>query len=513
MININEKKTNCCGCTACAQVCPKNCITMEADAEGFSYPVVDTDKCISCNRCDSVCPIINKVEAASGDDYPKAIGGWHKDEDIRALSSSGGAFSLFAQEILEQGGVVYGCALDDKAAARHICVDSLDDLDKLRGSKYVQSALDDVYESIRKLLEEGRKVLFTGAPCQAAGLCSYLGDKRSDNLYLIDFICHGVPSPRVFAEYIAETEKEAGSRVTGFKFRLKDHGWSGSGMQLGTCAEFENGDSIRNYPAFRDPFMNGFLDDTYLRPSCYDCSFKDVKKGYSDFTIADFWGVDKVSDKLNDGKGTSLIIIHNEHARELWNNVKDNFFYQEVSTDAAIKRNRSIKQSPARSRRRDRFFTDLDSKGYKYVKRKYMSGLTWAWHRLWKMFGRFEQFIKFSFVGVSNTVISLAVYYICIFLGLHYMLAYTLGFLLSVCNAFFWNNRYVFTNKQEKSIVRAFLKVLTSYGFSFLLSLVLMGLLVDILKIPQVIAPLLKMTVTIPINFVLNKVWAFKDKK
>ncbi len=483
---------------------------MKEDTEGFAYPVIDTEKCVSCNKCESVCPVMNKPQGGALDDYPKAVGGWHRDDAVRGASSSGGAFSLFALKILKQGGVVYGCALDDKMTARHICVDNVEDLDRLRGSKYVQSAMDDVYESIRGHLNEGRKVLFSGAPCQAAGLCSYLGDQRSEDLYIIDFICHGVPSPKVFAEYLGDVKNTAGSEIRAFKFRLKDHGWSGSGMQLGTSAEFENGKSIRNYPAFRDPFMNGFLDDSYLRPSCYDCSFKDVKKGYSDYTIADFWGVDKVSDKLNDGKGTSLILIQNEHALSLWDEVKDDFFYEEVPVDKALKRNRSIEHSPVRSKRRDTFFGDLDSKGYKYVKRKYMSGITWAWHRLWKMFG---QFIKFSIVGVSNTVISLAVYYICIFLGLHYMLAYTLGFLLSVCNAFFWNNRYVFTNKQEKSIVRAFLKVLTSYGFSFLLSLVLMGLLVDILKIPQVIAPLLKMIVTIPINFVLNKVWAFKDKK
>ncbi len=514
MIELNEKKTNCCGCAACAQSCPQNCIKMETDGEGFLYPVIDKSSCVECGLCEKVCPVIDHEKIPDGGDnkYPMAAGGWHSDDTVRAASSSGGAFSLFAEEILKQCGVVYGCALDENMEARHIRVDSSENLDKLRGSKYVQSRTEDIYSDIKEQLGSGKKVLFSGTPCQAAGLYSFLGKRSYDDLYVIDFICHGVPSPRVFKEYINDIEKRSGSRVIGFKFRLKDHGWNSSGLQLGTEAVFEDGKKVRKYPGFKDAFMNGFLEDTYLRPSCYECSFKEIRKNYSDFTIADFWGVNKVTDGLDDGKGTSLILIHNEHAKKLWETVSPGFTHKDVSLTEALKYNGSIDHSVTRRKNRETFFSDLDSKGFNNVRKKYMSAFIWAWHRLWRMFGKYEQFMKFALVGLSNTFVSLAVYYICIFFGMHYMLAYTLGFLVSVCNAFFWNNRYVFINKQEKSLVKAFIKVLTSYGFSFILSLVLMGILVDMLKIPQVIAPLLKMIVTIPINFVLNKVWAFKDR-
>ena len=297
-----------------------------------------------------------------------------------------------------------------------------------------------------------------------------------------------------------------------YRFRLKDHGWSSSGLQLGTEYRTETGKVIRKYPAYRDAYMNGFLDDAFLRPVCYECPFKEIRKVYSDFTIADFWGVRRVSPKLYDKKGTSLVLIQNEHARKLWNEVRENCVYEEVSADSALKRNRSIDTSARRKKNRELFFPDYRNKGYGYVEKKYMSGLVWGWHRILRSLDRIRQFVKFALVGCSNTIINLAVYYTCIYFGLHYLLAYTLGFAVSVCNAFYWNNRYVFTNKQEKSLLKAFCKVVLSYGFSFALSVLLMGVLVDILNISQLLAPLIKMTVTIPINFVLNKVWAFKDR-
>ena len=518
MISI-QKKTQCCGCQSCRQACPCDCIEMQPDEEGFLYPEVDREKCIGCDLCNKVCPIETAalIKATESKGNPSAFGGWHKDEEIRRESSSGGAFTLFAEEIIKNGGKVFGCTLDSDMKAVHIGVDNIADLAALRGAKYVQSDIAETYKEVKDALEMGRQVLFVGTPCQAAGLYSFMGNMPKENLYIVDIICHGVPSPKVFADYIKAEERKEGSKIIAYKFRNKDKGWSQTGFQLGTLSEYADGTSIRKYPAFKDKYMNAFLDDVCLRPSCYECSFKNIPKAYADFTIADFWGVDKVTEGLNDKKGTSLILVNTDHGKRLWDKVRDAFEYKEVVYEEATKRNLPLVKSAKLSPRRDEFFADYQSKGYEYVEKKYMSAAIWGWHKalsiLDSLWSRFGQFIKFGIVGCTNTVVNLAVYYLCLHLGAYYLVAYTLGFLVSVCNAFFWNNKYVFKNKQEKSLLRAFIKVLASYGVSFILSVLLMSVMVEMLKISSVIAPLLKMVITIPFNFVFNKVWAFKDKK
>ena len=381
MPDVLTDKRKCCGCSACSHVCPKECIAMLEDNEGFLYPEIDSNKCIECDKCRKVCPVLN---ADSGKErnirdkvYPVAYGGWNLDNDTRSESSSGGAFSIMAEKILEQGGKVYGCALDNNMNAVHIGVNTKKELYRLRGSKYVQSEIGNVYREIKSILESGRKVLFVGTPCQAAGLNSYLG-KHYENLYKVDFICHGVPSPKVFKSYINHLEKERGAQITTFKFRNKDHGWHSSGMQLGTLIKFDNHKDIRKYPAFRDTYMNGFLKDIYLRPSCYNCAFKKLPKDYVDFTIADFWGVNRVSKNLNDGKGTSLILVHNDHGAAFWDQIKAGFYYQQVNLESALKHNRSIVCSVAENSGRERFFIEFKEKGYDYVERKYLSAYSWV---------------------------------------------------------------------------------------------------------------------------------------
>lgn len=224
----------CCGCSACFQICPQKCITMEPDEEGFLYPHFHKENCTNCNLCTTICPILRKQDLYKNSNRtPKAIGGWHKNEEIRHNSSSGGAFSLFAIHILNQGGIVYGAALDEKLQTKHIGIESIEELNKLRGSKYVQSNINGVYTEIRKNLQQGRPVLFTGTPCQAAGLNSFLS-KDYDNLYIMDFICHGVPSPKVFQDYVKYLSDKYKNIVTDFKFRMKDKPWSPTGMQMGT---------------------------------------------------------------------------------------------------------------------------------------------------------------------------------------------------------------------------------------------------------------------------------------
>lgn len=351
------------------------------------YPNVNETLCIDCGECNKACPIeyFNNIKRNEnvGEDIC-AYGGWHKDKQIRYNSSSGGAFTLFSEWILKQKGVVYGCMLNEEMKAVHISVDTIEELWKLRGSKYVQSEIGDVYSEIQTLLEDERWVMFVGTPCQAAGLVSFLKKKKYEKLYILDFICHGVPSPEVFKKYINYLTEKENSKVVRFRFRNKDHGWNGHGLQLGTKIFYKNGKKERLYPAFRDPFMNGFLMNIYLRPSCYSCHFKKVPNNYADITIADFWGVMKVDPKLYDKKGTSLVIIHGAHGNVLWDQVKGNFEYSSVEFAEIIKYNQCIVKSVQMNLKRNKFFEDLKIKSFIELKREYLSAFKWISNRITK---------------------------------------------------------------------------------------------------------------------------------
>ena len=385
MINIIDKH-ECCGCGACYQACPQNCIEMKKDNEGFDYPIVEIDKCKDCGLCEAVCPIIqNQLDKSiKSNSRKKTIGGWHKNEEVRKNSSSGGAFTLFAEFVLKCNGVVYGAAMDGMLKVSHFAVDSLEDLNKLRGSKYVQSDIKGQYLNVQKDLKNGKIVLFSGTPCQIAGLNTFLGQKYL-NLVTCDFICHGVPSPLVFEKYIDYLEKKYGEKVVDFKFRSKEKKWMQNGLQMGTIVVFKSGKKKFFMPAYKDSFMNGFLDDIYLRPSCYQCSFKNIDKYYSDITIADFWGVDSVLENLNDGKGTSLVIINSENGYAVFEKVKENFNYKECDFMESIKKNPSIFKSAKLELKRERFFEAFYSKPFKKVVSRHMNAFLWFSRKIVKI--------------------------------------------------------------------------------------------------------------------------------
>ena len=557
MIKIdNSNKQTCVGCGACMQACPCKCISMKADDEGFLYPSVDTDACSGCGRCEAVCPVMavtscdntnNKTEGSDPAD-PVAVGGFHKNEDILEHSSSGGAFSLFADRIIDENGVVCACKLDDTLTAVHSFATSPEDIASFCGSKYVQSDIGQSYLGIKEYLQEGRKVLFVGTPCQCAGLRSYLGDDP-DNLIVCDFICHGVPSPLVFKKYIEGAEKAAGEKITEFRFRTKDRDWVQSGMQQGTEAVLQSGKKISKHPAYKDEFMNGFLSDIMLRPSCYECAFKSLPKSYSDITIADFWGVGKVLPKLNNPKGTSLILLNSAKGISLFESVKDDFEFEYIDTKAAIRKNRSIIRSSPLNSMRYYFFDELKEKGYESVSRKYFTPFKWAvstaLKRGWgiiesviravlgplvtRLFPKWDekkweslmQFFKFSLVGVSNSVVSYTINILTLLslrpLGLEYdyIIANLTAFTLSVLWSYNLNSKHVFTIRQGevRSKGKTLLKTYASYAFSgIILNNVLGTFWIKIVGISRFIAPLLNLVITIPTNFILNKYWAYRRK-
>ncbi|SDB01964.1 Coenzyme F420 hydrogenase/dehydrogenase, beta subunit C-terminal domain [Butyrivibrio sp. INlla16] len=314
MINLNKEE--CCGCGVCYVACPRQCITMKEDNEGFVYPYIDKNLCVNCHICEKCCPSLNVISNTSNKKCYVAV----NNSDERMSSSSGGIFVLLAKKIIESGGVVVGAAFDENWLVHHILCDNNDNLIKLMGSKYLQSRNFEAYAATRRLLEENRKVLYTGTACQIAGLKGYL-KKEYDNLLTVDVLCHGVPSPGVWKRYLSELKHLYGDEITSISFRDKSTGWN----QYSMTVVFENGETYTKKHS-NDTFMNLFLSNSILRPSCHVCKYKSLDRP-SDMTIGDAWGVEDIFTEFNDNKGSSVIIVHSEPGQELYNSISS-FVYQ-----------------------------------------------------------------------------------------------------------------------------------------------------------------------------------------
>ena len=349
MITITNK-ADCCGCGACQQSCPKKCIAMEPDSEGFLYPKVDKAVCVNCGLCQKVCPILTKKKALAG--VVNAYGAYMADEKIRRASSSGGMFTVLAKEILRRGGVIAGAAFDEDFSVRHILIEKDEQLHRLRGSKYVQSRMEDTYIQIQSLLKQGRAVLFTGVSCQVAGLKAFLG-RDYDELYTLDVLCHGVPSPRVWKYYLAQQEEAHGEKLTAAAFRDKRLGWRKNSI----CLKFGETEYCR--PNGEDAYLRWFLRDICLRPSCHSCRFKDFPR-QSDLTIGDAWGIEKHMQELDDDRGTSLVLVNSERGQALWEAVAENVVYRAGELDILLPKDADSRRSVRPHSNRSRFFAALD---------------------------------------------------------------------------------------------------------------------------------------------------------
>lgn len=360
MINI-EDKTQCSGCFACASKCPKDAITMKEDDYGFKYPVVDKSKCINCGLCDRVCPIINNKEI---NNEPSAYACINKNENIRMKSSSGGIFTLIAEYILSQNGIVFGAAFNDLFEVEHISIEKIEELEKLRTSKYLQSSIGNSYKEAKTFLDEGRKVLFTGTPCQIEGLKRFLNNEY-ENLYTQDIICHGVPSPKVWKRYINYRRNSDKDILKKVNFRNKEKGWKEYSLKL----VYSN--KCYSKTQKEEPYMRVFLSNLCLRDSCYACSFKKYNR-ISDLTLADFWGIDNIDKTLNDDKGTSLVIVNSNKGKKLFDYIKSSCIIKEVDLDEAIKYNKSFISSAGYNKNREGFFKELDNKDFIQLVKKYV---------------------------------------------------------------------------------------------------------------------------------------------
>lgn len=352
----------CSGCNSCANACPKQCITMRPDEEGFLYPEIDNGKCINCNLCERVCPIKNKK--VSEEKTLKAYGAFNKNLDTRMKSSSGGVFSVLAENVIDKGGAVFGVGLNENFEAVHMCVENKEDLHKLRGSKYVQSKVGDSLKKAKEILEQGRMVLFSGTPCQIEGLKAYLG-RDYENLITQDIICHGVPSPLVWKKYVEYRQGVANGKAEEIHFRKKVDSWKHYYVYF----RFDNG-QVYQKSAFADPMMRMFFMHWCLRPACHKCAFKDKHRN-GDITLADFWGIKKVLPKMYDKKGVSLVLTHSKKGERLLQEVSGELELLEVSPEKALKHNPSMTKSSKSSFRRKGFIKSLYCKPFEKVVKKY----------------------------------------------------------------------------------------------------------------------------------------------
>lgn len=357
-----EDSRKCCGCSACIHICPKNSISFQEDKEGFLYPTVDLETCVKCGLCEKVCPVINQDSASEA---LQVFAARNNDENIRLKSSSGGLFTLLAESIIDEGGVVFGARFNENWGVVHDYTETKEGLEPFRGSKYVQSNLLESYKRVEAFLKTGRKVMFTGTPCQIAGLRKYLR-KEYDNLLAVDIICHGVPSPLVWRRYLEEKTAVHGGVVpvlTGVSFRDKSVGWKKFSFTLKFFHESDNGESetIQSSIFQYDDYMRAFLSNLSLRPSCYDCQAKSGKSG-ADITIGDFWGIENILPQLDDDKGLNLVVVNSTKGLKFLSTLTTELV--PVGFKEAVKSNCAYNESVLRPVNREYFFHCID-KGHK----------------------------------------------------------------------------------------------------------------------------------------------------
>lgn len=312
MIQIQDK-ANCCGCTACASICPKDAITMVPDTLGFKYPEVDLDKCINCGLCEKVCAFNDNYDKSLNLPEPDAYAARHKDMNEVETSRSGAAFIAISDYIFENGGVVYGSGYTDHFRVVHKRATTKEERDEFKGSKYVQSDLNTVFRQVKKDLKDGLTVLFSGTPCQTSGLNSYIGKKLRERLILVDIVCHGAPSPTLWKDYLLWQEKKFGEKVTAVNFRNKKYGWDDHRETL------TFGKTKRTFTFY----THLFYLDSFFRNSCYACKYCNTMRP-SDITLGDFWGLSKIFPNLNkDNKGYSLLFANTQKGKDLVERTSD----------------------------------------------------------------------------------------------------------------------------------------------------------------------------------------------
>mgnify|MGYP001109992381 CR=1 FL=1 len=364
MIELFDQKKNCCSCTACMNICPKQAITMESDIDGFTYPEIDKNFCIECGLCKKVCAFQN-IPISKSEPIATYVA-INKDKDILSSSASGGIFGALASLVFEKKGVVFGCAYNDNMDPEHICVDNLVDIKKIQGSKYVQSNIKNAYREVKENLKVGYWVLFTGTPCQIAGLKSYLG-KDYDKLITADIICHGVPSGDFFKGYINYLERKLKGKIIDFKFRDKSHGW---GLR-GKVIYIKKGKILqKTILPVTSYYYNYFLKGDIYRESCYECKYACGSRE-GDFTIGDYWGVDKAHPEVDVKKGVSVLLINSKKGIMLLSELSKYLDLTKSTFEQAREENSQLNRPTSKSCRREKILETWIKGDYKAIADEY----------------------------------------------------------------------------------------------------------------------------------------------
>lgn len=363
MIQIKDK-SQCTGCTACSNSCSHEAIRMEYDLYGHSYPIVDAGKCTECGLCERVCPLLHKEALPQDKEETCTIpvyACFNKKEEIRKSSTSGGLFSVLAEYVINLGGIVCAAEFDAEFHVRHVFVDSVEKLDRLRGSKYAQSELGETFRRIRKELREGKDILFVGMPCQVSGLRFFL-QKDYSNLYTCDFICMGISSPVLWEEYLDNFEQR--EQIQRILFKDKRRGWHNWQMLV----EYPGKEKVQ--AGYENPFFYGYLNHITFRPSCFHCPYRRVHR-MSDFTIADCWGIDKVNPDFDDNKGCTTLLLQSEKAKLVFEQIKSQLYYTEYLIENVIRYNPHLCSSVSVHPITEQFYLSYWKDGYKKAALKY----------------------------------------------------------------------------------------------------------------------------------------------
>lgn len=371
---VYKDKASCSGCSACYSICPTKAITMHTDERGFSFPEIDEEKCISCNLCEKVCPWKKeypwKKDMENSDDAQSMLRCYaakHMDKEMIASSRSGGAFTALSDVVLDSGGCVYGAAMDADFVTRHHRAVSKLERDAFKKSKYVQSEIGNSYEKVKVDLEDGKQVLFSGTACQCSGLKAYLSKAgvNMDKLILLDLVCAGVPSPKVFADYLNWLQKKSKKKIERFEFRDKDKYAWGEGVEK---VRYSNG-KVR----YQDYFTGSLFFEAWVRRECcFHCPWARVERE-TDITLGDFWGVDKICRELYDDKGCNLVLVHTPKGEALFQSAKKDLLVKEVSREQVAHSQKHLYQPTEKPKDYDAFWEDYGKLPFSKVMKKYAS--------------------------------------------------------------------------------------------------------------------------------------------
>lgn len=366
MIELCHKE-DCTGCGACFNVCPHHSIHMIESEEGFLYPHIDSKSCVECGLCRKVCPIVSTLEDSV--EQPVVYAAWSNDDKIRTTSSSGGIFYSLASEIIANGGVVFGVVLDKEGNVFHTCAEQIYDLPSMQGSKYVQSDTRYVYSEAVKYLKEGRTVLFTGTPCQVAAMKSYALNKDYQNLFLVDIVCHGVPSGKLFKDYLTKLREELGDfDKSSFCFRKLDAWGIAPSVEL-------TEDCRKIIPPDLNVYMKHFLSSYTFRESCYNCKYAKTPRT-SDITIADFWGIGKDTPfQGNTAKGCSLVLVNSPKGQSLFESIKDGLFYEKRELNEALVVNHQLYRPSIKPKQRKTVYKYFYDHNIRQINTKYYNNI------------------------------------------------------------------------------------------------------------------------------------------